>query len=97
MLHKATKIEYRDGTVLELSFNDGCVKQFDLALMFESYPQLRALTDRVLFTSGKLSPGGYGVVWNEELDLDASTVYLDGLLVDQIPVSENISPAQLFL
>jgi len=89
MLHKATKIEYRDGTVLELFFRDGCVKQFDMVSMFEVYPPLRALTDRALFTSGKLSPGGYGIVWNDELDLEAETVYMDGVLVDRIPVPAN--------
>lgn len=97
MFHKATKIEYRDGSVLELTFRDGCVKQFDMASMFEVYPPLRALTDRTLFTSGKLSPGGYGVVWNDELDLEAETVYMDGVLVDRIPVPANMDIADALL
>ena len=97
MFHKAVKIEYRDGTVLELTFRDGCVKQFDLASMFEIYPPLRTLTDRAFFTSGKLSPGGYGVVWNEELDLEAETVYVDGVLVDRISVPANMDVADALL
>ncbi len=97
MFHKATKIEYRDGTVLELTFRDGCVKQFDMASMFEAYPPLCALIDRTLFTSGKLSPGGYGVMWNEELDLEAETVYMDGILIDRIPVPANMDIADALL
>ena len=97
MFHKAVKIEYRDGTVLELTFRDGCVKQFDISSMFEIYPPLRALTDRAFFTSGKLSPGGYGVVWNEELDLEAETVYVDGVLVDRISVPANMDVADALL
>ena len=97
MFHKATKIEYRDGTVLELTFRDGCVKQFDMASMFEVHPPLCSLKDRHLFTSGKLSPGGYGIIWNDELDLEAETVYMAGVLVDQISVPANIDIADALL
>ena len=97
MFHKATKIEYRNGTVLELTFRDGCVKQFDMASMFEIYPPLRSLTDRTVFTSGKLSPGGYGIVWNDELDLEAETVYTNGVLVGRIPVPANMDIADALL
>ena len=83
MFHKAAKIEYKDGTVLELTFQDGSVKQFDISCMFDRYPPLRALTDRALFTSGKLS-GGYGIIWNDDLDLEAETVYEEGTFVRKI-------------
>ena len=93
MFHKAVKIEYRDGTVLELTFRDGCVKQFDMAVMFDVYPPLTALSDRALFTSGKLTSGGYGIIWNDDLDLETETVYEEGILVDQIRLPDNMDIA----
>ena len=48
-----------------------------MSVLFGKYPQLTALKDRTLFTSGKLL-GSYGIVWNDDLDLEAETVYEDG-------------------
>ena len=77
MFHKAIKLEYRGGTTLELTFQDGKVKRYDMSSLFSKYPQLEALKDRTLFTSGKLL-GPYGIVWNDDLDIEAETIYEDG-------------------
>ena len=66
--------------MLELAFRDGKVKQYDRAVLFDKYPQLKALKDRELFLSGKLA-GGYGVIWNDYLDIEAETVYEEGVTV----------------
>ena len=31
-----------------------------------------------LFEQVQVDPGGYGIVWNEELDLDCNDLYFDG-------------------
>ncbi len=80
MFHKATKLEFKEGTALEMTFQDGKVKRYDMSALFEKYPQLMALKDRTLFTSGKML-GQYGIVWNDELDIEAETVYADGKTV----------------
>ena len=77
MFHKATDLTFREGTSLEVRFRDGKVKQYDMASLFDKYPQLKALEDRDLFLSGKLM-GAYGIVWNDDLDIEAETIYEDG-------------------
>lgn len=77
MFHKAITLEYREGTTLELTFQDGKVKRYDMSVLFSKYPQLVALKDRTLFTSGKLL-GPYGIVWNDDLDIETETIYEDG-------------------
>ncbi len=77
MFHKAVKLEFEKGTVLELTFQDGKVKRYDIGVLFEKYPQLTALKDRKLFTSGRLM-GFYGIIWNDDLDLEAETIYEEG-------------------
>ena len=77
MFHKATGLKLLEGTALEVSFEDGTVKRYDMRKLFSKYPQLRALEDRTLFLSAKLI-GGYGIIWNDELDLETETVYVDG-------------------
>ncbi len=77
MFHKAIGLEYGEGTILELTFQDGKVKRYDMSVLFGKYPQLTALKDRTLFTSGRLS-GPYGIIWNDDLDIEAETIYEDG-------------------
>lgn len=77
MFHKAVKLEFDEGTALVLTFQDGKVKRFDMGVLFDKYPQLTALRDRELFTSGQLM-GFYGIIWNEELDIEAETIYEEG-------------------
>ena len=77
MFHKAIGLAYGEGTTLELTFQDGKVKRYDMSALFSKYPQLTALEDRALFTSGKLL-GPYGIMWNDDLDIEAETIYEDG-------------------
>ena len=77
MFHKAIDLKFLDGTALAVTFQDGKVKRYDMRCLFSKYPQLKALEDRELFLSGKLM-GAYGIVWNDELDIEAETVYEDG-------------------
>ena len=77
MFHKAIELKLLDGTAMEVTFRDGIVKRYDMRVLFSKYPQLRQLEDRSLFLSGKLM-GAYGVVWNDDLDIETETIYEDG-------------------
>lgn len=82
MFHKAVEIKYLSGTSLELTFQDGIVKRYDMHSLFNKYPQFTALSDRELFTSGRLT--GYGIIWNDDLDIETDTIYEDGETVRRI-------------
>ena len=94
MFHKAINLEFKEGTTLELTFQNGEVKAYDMSVLFSKYPQLEALKDRNLFTSGKLM-GAYGICWNDDLDIEAETIYEDGKLVGKtnVPVNFNVANA----
>jgi DNA-binding XRE family transcriptional regulator len=92
MFHKAINLELKEGTTLELTFQNGEVKAYDMAVLFEKYPQLEALKDRELFLQGKLV-GSYGIIWNDDLDIEAETIYEDGVTVRREAVSVNLAVA----
>ena len=92
MFHKATDMKFLEGTVLEVVFQDGKVKRYDMALLFNKYPQLRALEDRKLFLSGRLI-GAYGIIWNDELDIETETIYEEGTTVREEQPCVNQSAA----
>ena len=77
MFHKAIDLKLLEGTSLEVSFQDGIVKRYDMSVLFSKYPQLKQLEDRSLFLSGKMM-GAYGIVWSDELDIETETIYEDG-------------------
>ena len=43
MFHRAVELKYLSGTTLEVLFQDGIVKQYDISVLFSKYPQLKAL------------------------------------------------------
>ena len=94
MFHKATDLKFKNGTTLELRFQNGVVKEYDMAQLFNKYPQLAALKNRKLFLSGKLA-GAYGIIWNDDLDIEAETIYEEGITVrhDTMPVNLQIGNA----
>lgn len=92
MFYHANKVKFLEGVVVELTFQDGKIIQYDLSQLFSKYPQFKELlSNRALFENGKLDPGGYGVIWNDQLDIDATAIYYDGVLVGQIDVPMNQS------
>ena len=93
MHHIATKVRFLEDVLVECTFEDGKIYQYDMSQMFKKYPQLEELrTNRKLFLSGRLSCGGYGVIWNDELDFDASSIYECGVLVGEfdVPLAKNV-------
>ena len=88
MFHKATDMRFLEGTAMEVVFQDGKVKRYDMASLFGKYPQLRALEDRELFLSGKLM-GAYGIMWNDDLDIETETIYEDGVTVREEQPAAN--------
>lgn len=77
-MNKAIKLFLKEKTTFDLMFLDGSVKRYDILALSDKFPQLNALKDRKLFKQGRLF-GWSGVIWNDELDIDAETVYEDGL------------------
>lgn len=93
MFHKAIELNYLEGTTMEVTFQDGLVKHYDISVLFDKYPQLQVLTDRSLFLSGKLM-GAYGIMWNDELDLEVETIYEEGTTVGKVDLPANLQLAQ---
>ena len=90
MFMQAIKVNFLEDVTLELTFQDGKIVRYDMARLFSKYPQLEELRrNRELFLSGRLDVGGYGVIWNEDLDIDATSVYECGEVVGQVETTIN--------
>lgn len=89
MFISATNLIFLDGVKLELTFQDGKIIRFDLSSLFDKISSLKELQNRELFLSGYLDKGGYGIIWNDEVDIDTMTIYEDGEVVGYAPTTLN--------
>ena len=93
MFHKAVDMRFLENTAFEVTFDDGRVVMYDISCLFNKYPQMNALKDRDFFLSGKLM-GSYGIIWNDDLDIDMETVYEDGISVrKELPANRTLAQA----
>ena len=93
MHYIALAVKFLEDVTLEMTFQDGKVIRYDMSKMFNKYPQLEELRrNRELFINGRLDVGGYAVIWNDDLDFEATGVYEYGELVDIIetPLNQQI-------
>jgi len=97
MFHHAIELKFNKETNLTLTFQDGTVRSFDMKNLFSKYPKMRDLENRDLFLSGKLMPGGLGIIWNDDLDIETETIYQEGMLVGTNNLSGNIDVAKALL
>lgn len=79
MFHKIISLETLPNYVLLVGFDDETYKRFDLKPYFENYPQFKSLTDDGLYEQAQIDVGGYGVIWNDYLDVSAESIYEHGI------------------
>lgn len=82
MMHKVTSVRAKDSLIIEATFLDGTVKEYDITNMFPICPQLMELkNNEKLFRAVQIDVGGYGISWNDNLDLEAETIWKEGTAI----------------
>ena len=72
MFHKLNKIKALPGSLLWAEFKDGREVVYDVSGLVEVNPVFGDLVrNPELFAQVRIDPGGYGISWNDELDLSA--------------------------
>lgn len=89
MLHRIEKVFAKDSLLIEAVFLGGEVKQYCVEWLFGRFPEFLLLKkDAQLFAKVHVDAGGYGISWNDELDLDAETIWEDGILIETQPQTD---------
>ena len=64
---------------LLVRFENGETKRYDVAPLFDKWTAFQALQNvQGLFEQVKVDVGGYGVSWNDDLDLSCNELYFNG-------------------
>ena len=82
MFHKIKNVAALPDYRLSVQFSEGVTKIYDVKALFEKLPVFAALKDDVqTFYSVSVDIGGYGIVWNDELDLSCDELWEHGTQV----------------
>jgi DNA-binding XRE family transcriptional regulator len=79
MTHRIKSVKPLENFVISVVFQNGVEKKYDMRNLYPEFPQFRDFENDVyLFRQVKVDVGGYGVSWNDELDLDAEDIWENG-------------------
>lgn len=79
MFHKVKAVNALPDYRLSVQFSEGITKIYDVKPLFEKWPSFHALKDDPeLFSGVEIDLGGYGIVWNDDLDLSCNELYENG-------------------
>ena len=67
---------------ISVQFSEGVTKLYDMKPLFDKLPVFRHLADHpVEFFCVSVDVGGYGIVWNDDLDLSCDELWENGSAV----------------
>lgn len=67
---------------LSVQFNEGVTKIYDVKPWFNKQKVFRQLFDLSLFYSVKVDMGGFGISWNDDVDLHCNELWNNGVQVN---------------
>lgn len=84
MVNRVKAVKPLDGLTLLVLFQNGEEKLYDVKQLFSVFPQFEVfMTNKALFDNIQVDTGGYGISWNDELDLDAEELWENGIETGQ--------------
>ena len=83
MFHKVKSAAPLSDFKLSVQFSEGVTKLYDVKPLFERISAFRYLKDNPSeFDCVSVDVGGYGIVWNDDLDLSCDELWENGVVVE---------------
>ena len=80
MFKKVSAVTPLDNYKLLVIFANGDIKTYDVSPLFEKWPSFKSLKDiSGLFNQVRVDPGGYGISWNDDIDLSCDELWAYGI------------------
>jgi hypothetical protein len=85
---KIKEVKPLEGYMLLVTFRNGITKIYDCSALL-ALPTFFLLQDKAFFRAVQADRGGYGIFWNDELDLSESELWLNGQVVEAAEATET--------
>ena len=76
--HKVKDVSALADLKLSVQFTNGTTKIYDVSPLMQRFSAFRILEDETLFRDVQVDQGGYGIVWNDDLDLSCDELWENG-------------------
>ena len=76
--HTIKSIKLLENMILEAVFSNGEIKKYDVKLLTKKNEIFKELENKELFNKAKVDIGGYGIIWNDDLDLSSEEIWKNG-------------------
>ncbi len=77
MYHKVAEVKANDNYTLIVKFDNLVTKQYDAGKLL-SDTRFESLKDKALFKTVKVDAGGYGIIWNDDIDISENEIWTEG-------------------
>ena len=79
MFHKIKAVTPLPDFRITVQFAEGVTKIYNIEPLFSKWKQFQALQHSLdLYNQVKVDTGGYGIVWNDDIDLSCDELYANG-------------------
>jgi DNA-binding XRE family transcriptional regulator len=89
MFHKIYSVKSLPDMMLLVWFANGEIKQYDVNPLVTKWKPFSALKDEQLFRMVKIDAGGYGISWNDDIDLACNELWENGFSVDLVKTQRD--------
>lgn len=82
MFHKIKDVTALPNYKLSVQFAQGITKIYNVAPLIEKYKMFEPLKNNELFSTVEVDAGGYGIIWNDDIDISCDELFENGEKVD---------------
>lgn len=83
MFHKVKNVFVLPDYKLNVQFAEGVTKMYDVKPLFDKIPIFKSFKEQPeKFADVSVDVGGYGIVWNDEVDLSCDELWENGTKID---------------
>ncbi len=76
---KIKDVKPLENYTLQVLFSNGIIKKYDMKPIIKKYPVFEDLQHNNLFKIVHVDCGGYGIAWNDNLDLSEYEIWKNGI------------------
>lgn len=81
MFHKIKNVSTLPEYKLSVQFSEGVTKIYDVKPLFDKIPVFKSLETSKNFSCVSVDTGGYGIIWDDELDLSCDELWENGITI----------------
>ena len=82
MFHKIKNVTPLQDFKLSIQFAEGITKIYDMKKLIDNNKMFSDLKDINLFNSVEVDIGGYGVIWNDDIDISCDELFENSKKID---------------